>query len=116
MLADEVPAGDALFVFVTRDRKRSHAGISVENAVAGEAGTGESGGGFRKQRSGFPRVAPDLIRIAFKANVSGTNQVEFVPRNNKDGTAVAAGLHVNRVRRRAGKGRDNDVTALCSAN
>src|SRR5262245_22253751 len=116
MLADEVPAGDALFVFVGRDRKRSHAGIGIKNVVAREVSTGESKIRLRKQIVDFPGFAPDLIRVAFKANVGSTNQIEFVPWNDKNGSPVAASLHVDRVRRRSGKCRDDDVTALSSAN
>jgi hypothetical protein len=47
VLANEVPARDALFVFVTRDRKRSYTRISIENVVAREMSARQSKIGFR---------------------------------------------------------------------
>src|SRR5689334_6335110 len=116
MFADEVTPSDALFVFVISGRKRPHAGVSVENAVAREVRIRQSEIRFGKQVLDFPRFAADLIRVTFKANVGSTNQIDFVPRNNEDRPSIAAGLDVDRVRRRAGKWRDDEMTALRSAN
>src|ERR1044072_6578077 len=105
MFADEVASGAALV------RKWPHAGISLENAVAREFCAGQSEISLGKQIVDFPIFAPDLIRIAFKANVGGSYQVKLVPRTDEDWSAIAACLHVDRIRRRASKHRHHDVTA-----
>src|SRR6185369_5423135 len=71
---------------------------------------------LRKQIFDFPRFAPDLIRITFKANVCCSNQVKLVPRNDEDRSPIAACLQVDRIRRRARKRRHDDVASLRSSN
>src|ERR1044072_3025603 len=110
MFADEVASGAALV------RKWPHAGISLENAVAREFCAGQSEISLGKQIVDFPIFAPDLIRVAFKANVGGSNQVKLVPRNDEDRPTIAARLEVDRIRRRAWKWRHNEVTALRPTN
>ena len=97
MFADEVPPRDVLFIFFARNRKRTHAGIGLENAVAREPGARQSQIRLGKQIVDFPKFAPDLIRVTFKANVGGSNQIEFIPRNDKDGPTITARLQINSI-------------------
>src|ERR1044072_7625861 len=110
MFADEVPAR-AAFV-----RKRPHAGISLENVVSCEFRHRQSEISLGKQIVDFPIFAPDVIRVAFKGNVGGSNQVTLVPRNDEDRPPIAARLEIDRIRRRAWKYGHNNMTPFCSAN
>ena len=83
MFADEVSPRNILFRFVVRDGQRSHAGISVENVIGGEAGIRESKISLTEQIVDFPLFAADLIRVTFKANVRRSNQIKLVQPETK---------------------------------
>src|SRR5205085_362990 len=96
--------------------QRPHARVSVEHLRATQAGLWKRARCFAQEIIYFPRFAAGLVRATFKANLSGSNQVVSIPRNNEKRATVTRGLEIECARRRAAERRHHNVTSFRATN
>ena len=71
---------------------------------------------FRQQVVDLRTAGADIIQVVYIANVSRSNEVLVIPRNDEEWPAVGRSLYIKRVTRCTLKSTNNDVASFCAAD
>src|SRR5215207_9115428 len=98
-----MPARDVSLVLLVGPGKWSHTRVRKEYVFAFNSRFRKSKVCLGEQVIDFPGFTTNLIRVIFKANVGGTNQVVSVPWNDEKRPAIALRFKIDRAFRSSRK-------------